>query len=168
MTTDSIVAFKDEVMLAGWNESHSGGAKVTFFLRDAKALEAFRHLTVAKGKQAGHRFAMVLVEIGEDEQPVNQHDKKGGAITKLAAMFCGQERFWQWARLKHPEAWARAEAIVGAAGGQAPVEVAAEFVRRMCSIKSRSELDTNAAAQKVFHEHIRIPYSKSFDDASAF
>jgi hypothetical protein len=159
-TVDDIVAFKDEVMLAGWSDSHNGSPKVVFFLRDSKSLEAFRHLTVAKGKTAGHRFVMVLVELGDDEMPINQSDKKGGALTKLAAMFCTQERFWQWARLSDENGWARAEAM---AMTSKPVEVAAEWIRLVCGVQSRRELDSNPAATKLFHEKIRIPYSKSLD-----
>lgn len=62
--------FQDELMLAGWSETHTGGAKVTFWLPDASALDAFRTMTVKKGNTAGQRFACVLVEIGDDEQPV--------------------------------------------------------------------------------------------------
>lgn len=165
MDAESVIVYKGEVMLAGWSESHNGGAKVTFFLRDSSELDAFRHLTVAKGKQAGHRMAIVCVEIGEDEMPVNQHDKKGGAVTKLAAMFCGQERFWQWALTNHKDSWSRAEAI---ALTNEPTKVAAEWIRRVCGVQSRAELDHNKAAEKIFHEKIRIPYSKSLEDASAF
>lgn len=169
-TTDNIVAFKDEVMLAGWSDSHNGSPKVAFFLRDSSALEAFRHLTVAKGKTAGHRFAMVLVEIGDDEQPVNQSDKKGGALTKLAAMFCTQERFWAWAQKRDIDVWKRAEALAAASlpFGTGQPAIAAEWIRLSCGVKSRRELDSNHAASKIFHENIRIPYSKDLTDGVPF
>jgi len=66
--------FSDELMLAGWSETSTGGAKVTFFLPDAAALDVFRQMTVKKGNTAGQRFACVLVEIGDDEQPVTPDD----------------------------------------------------------------------------------------------
>jgi len=62
--------FQNEVQLAGWSESHNSGAKVTFWLPTSEDLEPFRGLTSRKGNTAGHRFAMVLVEIGDDDQPV--------------------------------------------------------------------------------------------------
>lgn len=62
--------FQDEVQLAGWSETHTGGPKVTFWLQDAEQLAVFKALTARKGNTAGHRFACVLVEIGDDEQPV--------------------------------------------------------------------------------------------------
>jgi hypothetical protein len=65
--------FQGELQLAGWSETHNGGCKVTFWLPDAAELDAFRALTVRKGNTAGHRFMAALVEIGDDEQPV-QHE----------------------------------------------------------------------------------------------
>lgn len=62
--------FTGEVQLAGWSDSHQGGAKVTFWLPSAADLEPFRALTVRKGNIAGHVFMMALVEVGEDGQPV--------------------------------------------------------------------------------------------------
>jgi hypothetical protein len=163
MSPDAVV-FKGEVQLAGWSESHSGGAKVTFFLSSPEELNAFRDLTVAKGKQAGHRMMMVCVEIGDDEKPVSQADKRGGSITKLAAMFCQQERFWQWARLSRPIDWSRAEALTMSSS---PVEVSAEWVRLACGVASRSDLDHNPAAAKLFHEQVRKPYAAYLEDQAA-
>ena len=67
MTTPS---FTGEVMLAGWSETHAGGAKIVLWLPDADSLTAFRAMTVRKGNTAGQRFMAVLVEIGDDELPV--------------------------------------------------------------------------------------------------
>lgn len=151
------IAFKGEVMLAGWSESHTGGAKVTFFLQDSDALEPFRNMTVAKGKIAGQRLMMVLVQVGDDEQPVPvQKPGKGPGLTRLAAMWCDQEQFQAWAKKTFPNAWATAEATT--MFGK-PAEIAAEVVRAICAVKSRAELDTNQAAQRIFHERIRLPYS---------
>jgi hypothetical protein len=56
-----------EVMLAGWQESHSQGCKVTFWLPDPESLEPFKGLTARKGNTAGQRFMMVLAPIADDE-----------------------------------------------------------------------------------------------------
>ncbi|WP_203234331.1 hypothetical protein [Burkholderia mayonis] len=64
--------FHGEMQLAGWSETHTGGCKVTFWLPDPADLEAFRTLTVRKGNVAGHRFMVAMVEIGDDELPVQR------------------------------------------------------------------------------------------------
>ncbi|CAB3972268.1 MULTISPECIES: hypothetical protein [Burkholderia] len=70
--SDITPTFHGEMQLAGWSETHTGGCKVTFWLHDPADLEAFRTLTVRKGNQAGHRFMVAMVEIGDDEQPIQQ------------------------------------------------------------------------------------------------
>lgn len=151
---EDIVAFRGEVMLAGWSENHNGPPKVVFFLQSPEDLAPFREMTVAKGRHSGQRFAMVLVEIGEDERPV---ERKGGPLAALAGMFCGQEKFWAWANSVDPTGWARALAMSDV---REPSYVAAEWIRLSCNIRSRAELDHDTAAAKLFHEKIRIPYSR--------
>ena len=68
--TDLVPTFSGEVMLASWKETHTGGAVVSFFLPNPADLDVFRGMTVRKGGTAGQRLACVLVEIGEDEGPV--------------------------------------------------------------------------------------------------
>ena len=78
--------FHSEVQLAGWSESHNGGCKVTFWLAQPSDLDAFRAMTVRKGNTAGQRLACALVEIGDDEQPVQAPaamQQKGGALAQL-------------------------------------------------------------------------------------
>lgn len=142
-------AFQGEVMLLGWSETHHGGAKVTFLLQDESDLAAFKAMTVAKGKTAGQRLAIVAVEIGDDEQPVAktgnpvlQQDQglKGGELAKLAGIFCQQPEFWEFADHSRNAA------------------EAAEWIRFVCGISSRAELDHNDIAAQFFHEKIRKPY----------
>lgn len=67
--------------------------------------------------------------------------KKGGELARLAAMLCQQRDFMQFAGCTSPDD-------------------AAAFIRRTCGIKSRSELDHDAAAAKLFHDRIRRPYAE--------
>lgn len=144
--------FSGELQLAGWSETHNGGCKVTFWLADASDLDAFRALTVRKGNTAGHRFMAVLVEVGDDELPVQQpkqddQEPKGGALAKLAGMFCQQSEFWEF--------------LVARSTGPTcceSVNDAAATIRHICGIESRAELDSNAEAAAIFHEQIRLPY----------
>ncbi len=142
------VAFQGEVMLAGWSQTHNGGAKVTFWLQDDTDLEAFKAMTVAKGKTAGQRLALVAVEIGDDEKPVSRDagitasEPKGGELAKLAGMFCQQPEFWEFC-------------------GQSNAAEAAAWIRVVCHVASRADLDHNPAAAKLFHDRVRKPYLES-------
>lgn len=145
--------FQDEVMLAGWSESHNGGAKVTFWLSDPSALESFRAMTVAKGKTAGQRLACVLVEIGDDENPVESAIKessttekpKGGVLARLAGQWCNTQAFWDFLLREH-------EYTVGNEPD------AAKTLYELCGIASRAELDHNPSAADKFHKLIRVPF----------
>lgn len=137
------VAFQGEVMLAGWSQTHNGGAKVTFWLQDDTDLEAFKAMTVAKGKTAGQRLAVVAVEIGDDEQPKPQPGQpKGGELAKLAGMFCQSVHFWEFCRADD-------------------ADEARDWILRVCGVQSRRELDHNPTAAKIFHDRVRKPYLES-------
>ena len=147
--------FTGEMQLAGWSETHNGGCKVTFWLPDATELDAFRALTVRKGNTAGHLFMAALVEVGDDEQPVQPEPTapepetpKGGMLAKLAGMLCDQPEFWAFLNR------------CNANGGQViqNAEDAANFVREVCGVASRAELDHNHYAAERFHMEIRLPY----------
>lgn len=72
MSVDSAaIAFQGELWLLGWRETHNGGATVTFQLSDPSELDAFKRMTIRKGRVSGQRVACVLVEIGDDEKPKN-------------------------------------------------------------------------------------------------
>jgi hypothetical protein len=131
------ILFQGEMMLLGWKETHNGGATVTLQLADAGQLDSFKTMTVAKGKVAGQRLAVVMVEIGDDEQPVEQ--QKGGALSKLAGMWCEDAEFRDWL-------------------GVDSAERAAEMIRRHCGITSRAQLDHDPIAAGKFNVRFRIPY----------
>lgn len=137
------VAFQGEVMLAGWSQTHNGGAKVTFWLSDEDDLDAFKAMTVAKGKTAGQRLALVAVEIGDDEQPKPQPEPpKGGELAKLAGMFCQSVHFWEFCRADD-------------------ADEARDWILRVCGVQSRRNLDHNLTAAKLFHDRVRKPYLES-------
>lgn len=137
------VAFQGEVMLAGWSQTHNGGAKVTFWLSDEDDLDAFKAMTVAKGKTAGQRLALVAVEIGDDEQPKPQPEPpKGGELAKLAGMFCQSVHFWEFCRADD-------------------ADEARDWILRVCGVQSRRNLDHNPTAAKLFHDRVRKPYLES-------
>lgn len=145
------VAFQGEVMLAGWSQTHNGGAKVTFWLSDDTDLEAFKAMTVAKGKTSGQRLALVAVEIGDDEQPKPVMGNpmsdaapgtKGGELARLAGMFCQSVHFWEFCRCDD-------------------ADEARDWILRVCGVQSRRDLDHNPTAAKLFHDRVRKPYLES-------
>jgi hypothetical protein len=150
--SEIVPTFHGELQLAGWSESHNSGCKVTFWLQSSEDLEAFRALTVRKGNQAGQRFMAALVEVGDDEQPVQQPEPlkpRGGPLAKLAGMLCADPEFWVF--LTHQ--FSLEEAVEG------PL-MAAEHIRRLCAIESRAELDSDPEAEAMFHRAIRGPWIK--------
>lgn len=152
--------FNQEVMLAGWSETHNGGAKVTFWLADSSSLEAFKAMTVAKGKTAGQRLAMCLVEIADDEQP-SQRTQAADPIAQaeavstspkvtglafLAVQWCKQQMFWDFLN-DHV-------ALTTVLNEQD----AKDLICLECGIDSRKELNTNINAAGGFNRFIREPY----------
>lgn len=162
--------YNDEMQLAGWSDTHTGGAKVTFWLPNPEALEPFRAMTIRKGNTAGQRLAVCIVEIGEDGQPQQQEPKAeapvverppGGPLAKLAGQWCADKAFQHWVAFNHGGLIERL-AMVSATQGEnmSSEQIAAEVVRHYCRINSRSELDWNPAAAKRFDEGFRFPYQK--------
>lgn len=169
--TSIVPTFQGELQLAGWSESHNGGCKVTFWLADPSDLDAFRSLTVRKGNTAGHRLAAVLVEIGDDERPVDRQPSESGDR-------CGHSHnvdspgsrantgdsedisedipkgrpLAKWAAMRCQEAPFRR--LFGCATED---EMRARILI-VCGIKSRSELDSNPAAAGLFKRNFMEPW----------
>lgn len=72
--------------------------------------------------------------------------QKGGALCTLAARWCKDDRFLEWLSEK--------------AESKSTEEEAAMFIRHVCGVESRSELDHDPEAAALFHEHFRTPYSQ--------
>lgn len=156
--------FSDEVQLAGWSDSHNSGAKVTFWLNDPAKLEAFRGLTERKGKTAGQRLAMVLVEIGDDEQPVEPprpaepEKEKLGKNCSLAVRWCDDVQFQSWLFRKYNVS---EQVEVHKFMGQPTNIYAKAIVCKLCGIKTRKDLDPDdTEAANRFQTLIRLPYMK--------
>lgn len=167
--------FQDEAQLMAWGESNTQGPWIKLRLREPEQLNPFRGMTQAKGDRAGQRIAVVMVLIGDDEQPttidssqwtpeqidkLREQDKAplvinriGGPLARLAGLWCGDMRFQQWL----------STAFVGknVSFDHAPTntEIAAAMVREVCGVASRVELDHNPKAAEAFHSLIRMPYS---------
>jgi hypothetical protein len=70
---------------------------------------------------------------------------KGGALARLAGMWCADPEFRAWLWQHH---------MVKA---REPRD-AAEYMRHVCDVASRAELDSNPRAERAFNEMFRLPY----------
>lgn len=138
--------YQDEVRFMRYADSSRQGASVTFALPDVSYLDRFRGME-------GKRFACVLIEIGDDEQPVDAKPEpaapalpRGGRLAKQAGILCGQRAFQRQVEQSHPEQWR--DAARRCDGDLA--EAAAAVIREVCGIASRAELDHDAGAAERF------------------
>lgn len=74
--------------------------------------------------------------------------RKGAALSRTAAMMCSGATFQRWVVSR----------IGAAPEGVPPSQHAARYVRDMCGVTSRAELDHNATAAGLFHTVIRKPF----------
>lgn len=135
-----------EISLADWQDNPNSGAWVKFRLPDETHLEIYRGKNRAgRTQKFGQRYTMMLIEIDDDETPVNHErrmqmenpDKKPMELPQLAGYLCTLPDFHKW--------------IVETTGEPCPdKEAAAAFVRSLCGILSRRDLGTNEAAAEIF------------------
>jgi hypothetical protein len=141
MSVDNITAFQGEVMLLQWAESNTRGRTVTFLLQEDGDSHPFRDFTVKSGKKAGQRFAMVLVQIDDNEEPVER------TPSQLAYLLCRDEQFWGWA-----QKWSLDDIC--------SEESARAFILNACKVDSRSKLDTNLTARSTWEAVIWGPFTR--------
>jgi hypothetical protein len=138
-------------------QRQSGDWKISFTVQGA---DMDARLTKAA---MGTRFAMVLVEIGDDELPVqkeapakprqatgSQSPPDGVRREKMdwrdmqpaaqAGIRCAEPVFWTFLREEQGQAYVNSE------------EQASEYIRGFCAVKSRAELSTNHKARVIWHQ----------------
>lgn len=134
--------FQGEVQFRRWSDSSTQGVQITFALPDSEDLEPLK-------AKAGKRFMAVLVEIGDDEQPVQQPRKRDqrGPLCKEACDYCEMPAFQQWA---------------AQGGGYDATEMGAkDMILDACGLeKSRKELDEKPASAAWFIEKVRVPFAR--------
>lgn len=151
--------FAGEVQLRRWSESSTQGVQVTFALAESSDLDKFKGLD-------GKRFMAVLVQIGDEEQPVlpnltNNQVKTGnsgqtreplGDLCWRAVQWCKEPEFQEWVAR---QIWPMAPHEV-----EIDEEKAKRYILNWCDVSSRKELDTNHKAARLFNALIRGPYQK--------
>ena len=142
-----------EASSAGVKDMADGSLRITIEFDPRFAKEAFA-LFGARGTP----LAIAALQVGYaakadvPETDFGKMDKpKGGALAKLAGMWCDTVEFRNWINDNTHGG------IYWQCNG--PLEAKA-FVCEMCNVKSRAELDHDQFAAKLFNELIRGPYSK--------
>ncbi len=142
--------FAGEVQFRRYSDTSTQGTQIVLALPDREALQSFIGLE-------GKRFMAVLVQIGDDEQPVPNTPKTGdfkqreplGDLCWRAVQWCKDPEFQAWAAEK-----------CGCVRDAMTEKVAKTFILMQCGVESRHELDTNPEAARKFHQFIRGPYQK--------
>ncbi len=135
-------AFEGEVRLRRWSESSTQGVQVTFALAESTELDRFKGLE-------GKRFMAVLVQIGDDERPVEPEKRIDHSWYRQASIWCQDKEFQGWIahRLNcQPDAINESDARA--------------YVLAKCEIDSRKELDSSEEARGHWLARIAGPYRK--------
>jgi hypothetical protein len=139
---DRKIAFQGEMMLLQWAESSTRGRTVTFLLDETGEQHPFREFSIKSGKRAGQRFMAVLVELDENDQPVEQQMK----LSQQAFIFCNDPQFWEWANERTFDNIDNADA-------------ARAFILNLLRITSRSQIDSDPEVADGFKRLILQPFN---------
>lgn len=124
-----------------------GTLRISFDFEPNQAQDAFR-LFAAPGTQVAIAALKAGTYIEQQAQP---EKPKGGELARLAGIWCADPKFWAWI----------GTVSQGVTQGYVTNEAeAAEWVRKMCDIESRADLDHNKDAGDYFHQLIRRPYTE--------
>lgn len=156
--------FQGEIQFRRYSDTSTQGQQVVFAVQDREALECFI------GKE-GKRFMAVLVEVGDDEQPVKSDigiptsakpREQLGDLCWRAVQWCKEPEFAEFLSRVFYEAYPRGMSAPAYANDDAPGREAwcKYALQVLCSIGSRKELDTNPEAARKFNQLIRGPYQK--------
>lgn len=131
-----------EVQFRRYSDTSTQGAQITFGLPDRESLEAFID-------KAGKRFMAVLVEIGDDELPVEPQVKRDqrGPLCREACELCGTQDFFFWV-------WNEFDVVLSSP------QHAKEWMCGLLGIKSRKELDESDEAKELFIKKLRLPFMR--------
>lgn len=138
--TEKTTFWHGEVQLLGWSETNTRGRTVTLQLNEDDEVHPFKYSNTPKGKTSGKRFAVVFVEIGDDELPVEK------TPSQLAFLYCKDREFWDWANDHSFDTIDNEDA-------------ARAHILNACGITSRGQLDTNQKAYATWEAMIYAPFN---------
>ena len=123
-----------------------GTLRISFDFEPMHAKDAF-NLFSAPGTPAA--IAALQVGYAQADAPKPEPEKpKGGPLAKLSGMWATDPEFWGWLTFENPieSDWNS--------------EKAAAYIRNVCGVDSRAELDHDEEAAACFHRNVRGPFSK--------
>jgi hypothetical protein len=140
MSIEQIIAFQGEAQLMGWSETNTRGRTATFQFDQEGDTHPFAGARSKQGKQSGQRYAMVLVQIGDDERPVKQ------TTAQMAWLLCQDPLFQNFLN-------ERSFVEVN------DEDTAKACICEGCGIKSRSELDKDPGARSAWLTQFYNPWT---------
>jgi hypothetical protein len=154
METGEMV-YSDELMLAAWGETPAGQT-VRFWLDEHAEVHPFARFKKRHGKTPGSTFQVIMVELTDDEQPVDQvkqsvveRARKKQTLSQQAHLMITSPMFVQYLT----------ETRSGVMKSWSP-DTAKEYVKAVLKIESLSELDKSEMVAGRFHELVRKPYAR--------
>jgi hypothetical protein len=94
----------------------------------------------------GSRYQVVMVRIGDDEQPMSREGEfPGDHAVKMAGLLCREKEFWRWLNER--------EMLM-----EMNEKACTEWLTSYVGIESRKELKTNVEARNLFNQ-----LKRSFD-----
>lgn len=126
-----------EAQLKDFGESANAGCWVSFRVPATEDLEPFRGQDRSgRNARRGKRYTLMLIALDDQDQPEQTQDRPR-KLSQIAGAVGESDEFRTWVREVH--------------GNQCDTPAqAADFIRALCGIDSRAELDTNPAAASVF------------------
>ena len=126
-----------EVQLKDWGEGANPGPWVAFRLSTPEDLEPFRGQDRSgRNARTGKRYTLMLIALDDQDQHERQQERPR-KLSQIAGAVGESDEFRTWVSEVHAFPCANATD-------------AADFIRALCGIDSRAELDTNPAAASVF------------------
>lgn len=138
---DQHIVYAGEAILKNWGDTSQSGRTVTLILPPDADTHPFRDFAIQQGKNAGQRFQVVFVEVGDDELPVEQEKR----LSQQAALLCKDPAFRRFA----------AERSISVIETE---EDCAQWMYSGANITSRKQFDTDKRAADWFMTQCKLPY----------
>lgn len=159
-----------ELKFIRWSITSSNGAVITFEMDDKEEWQRMRDGPALDAGYETHQLNMLeflLIELDQEGKPVNVEQKakiermalkrkwpKGGAQSKRAARLCQDDDFREWVVTKD----------ASVKGDPASL---GEWMRKVCDLDTRAQLDHDPAALERFEQLIARPFLRAQMDVGA-